>query len=94
MKIEKFNEKYKKFDSEYSDITEEYAKLIISEFIDKQDNVSTLESVYAKIIKIDDLDEDQAIMIKESLIDYLTRLQSDAENIRDIEEIEATKYNL
>lgn len=91
--IKKF-EKYKKFNAEYSDITEEYAKLIISEFIDKQDDVSTLESVYAKTIKIDDLEEDQAIMIREGIIDYLKQLCEDAENIRDIEEIEAEKYNL
>ena len=94
MKVQKFNEKYNNFNSEYSDITEEYAKLIISEFIDKQDDVSTLESVYANTIKLDDLDEDQAIMIREGLIDYLKQLVEDAENIRDIEEIEAEKYNL
>lgn len=94
MKIQKFNEKYNNFNSEYSDITEEYAKLIISEFIDKQDDVSTLESVYANTIKLDGLDEDQAIMIREGLIDYLKQLVEDAENIRDIEEIEAEKYNL
>lgn len=94
MKIEKFNEKYKNFDAEYSDIAEEYAKLIISEFIDKQDDISTLESVYANIIKGDELEEDQAIMIRESLINYLSALCEDAENIRDIEDIEAEKYNL
>ena len=94
MKNIKTFEKYKNFDAEYSDIAEEYAKLIISEFIDRQDDVSTLESVYAEIVKGDELEEDQAIMIKESLVDYLSSLSQEAENIRDIEEIEAEKYNL
>ncbi len=56
MKKIKTFEKYNNFDAEYSgDISEEYAKLIISEFIDRQDETSTLESVYAEIIKGDEI---------------------------------------
>lgn len=95
MKNIKTFEKYENFDAEYSgDITEEYAKLIIAEFIDRQDDISTLESVYAEIIKGDELDEDQQLMIHESLIRYLKDLHKDAKKIRTLEEIESEKYNL
>ncbi len=95
MKNIKTFEKYENFDAEYSgDIAEEYAKLIIAEFIDRQDDISTLESVYAEIIKGDELDEDQQLMIHESLIRYLKDLHKDAKKIRTLEEIESEKYNL
>ena len=89
MKIKKF-ESYKLGDD---DITIEYCKLIISTYIDKQDD-ETLESVYADIIKGDELDDDQAYIIKNELQDYLYNLFQDAKKIRPIIEIEASKYNI
>lgn len=92
MKIQKFNEKYD-LDLEYDDITVEYAKLIISTYIDKK-NEETLESVFLDVIKGDDLDDDRAEMIKSELLDYLKNLYNDAKVIRKIHEIEADRYNL
>jgi hypothetical protein len=93
MKFKTFEE-YKDFDVEYSgDISEEYAKMIISEYIDKKDD-STLESVYAEIIKGDQLDEDQEIMIQESLTNYLKQLYKDSKKIRNVVEIDSNKFNI
>lgn len=74
-------------------ISEEYAKLIISTYIEKKDD-ETLESVYADIINGDELDEDQAYIIKNELQDYLYNLYEEAKNIRKIIEIDANTYNL
>lgn len=90
MKIKKF-ESYT-IDND-GDIAEEYSKLIISTYIDKKDD-ETLESVYAEIVKGDDLDEDQAYIIKNELQDYLYRLYEESTKIRPIIEIDASKYNI
>lgn len=92
MKVQKFNEKYD-LDLEYDDITVEYAKLIISTYIDKK-NEETLESVFLDVIKGDDLDDDRAEMIKPELLNYIKNLYNDAKSIRQIHEIESDKYNL
>ena len=89
MKIKKF-ESYKLGDD---DITIEYCKLIISTYIDKKDD-ETLESVYADIVKGDELDENQAYIIKNELQDYLYNLFEDAKKIRPILKIAASKYNI
>ena len=75
------------------DMSTEYVKLIISTYLDKGDE-STLESVYADIIKGDELDENIAYIIKNELQDYLFELYTDSENIRTIVEIDANKYNI
>jgi len=92
MKIVKKFEEYT-IDLDGGDISYEYTKLIISTYIDKKDEV-TLESVYADIIKGDDLDEDQAYIIKNTLQDYLFELYEESRNIRPIVEIDANKYNV
>jgi len=78
MKIKKF-EKYT-IDFDGDDLGTEYSKLIISTYLDKKDD-STLESVYAEIVK-------------EHNIDYIYNLYDDATRIRKIVEIEAKKYNI
>ena len=90
MKIKKF-ESYT-IDTD-DDISIEYAKLIVSAYIDKKDDES-LESVYAEIVKGDELEEDQAYIIKNELQDYLYKLFEEAKKIRPIIEIEASKYNI
>ena len=92
MKIKKFNEKYD-LDIDGDEITIEYAKVIISAYIDKK-NEESLESVFLDVIKGDDLDDDRAEMIKVELLDYLKNLYNDARVIRKIHEIEADRYNL
>ena len=90
MKFKTFEE-YKDFDAEYSDLAKEYAKLIISTYIDKKDEDYTLEYVFADIIEGDELHEDQEIMIKESLTDYLENLLEESKKIRDVDEIQSDR---
>lgn len=89
--IKKFEEY--KIDVEGDDIAIEYVKYIISQYCDRK-NDESLESVYADVIKGDDLDEDQAYIIKNELQDYLYNLYEEAEKIRKIIEIDANKYNI
>lgn len=93
MKIDKFNEKYK-IDTEFkSEISTEYAKLILSEYIDKyddeDDNKNRLQDVYVNIIKSDELDEYQELMIIDSLRDFTTELIKYVKKLKTVEE-----YNL
>jgi hypothetical protein len=93
MKINKFNEKYKS-DFE-NDISREYAKCILSEFIDKENNDATIEEVYYDFIKGDDLEQHQADMIKSQLMIFLQNTLKETKILRDIYKIEAEKnYNL
>ena len=91
MKIQKF-EKYS-MDMDNGDIAEEYAKLIISQFIDTDEKFN-LEGVFIDTIKIDNLDEDNANMIKQGMINYLEYLLICAKKIRMMHEIDAEKYNV
>ena len=75
------------------DIAIEYAKLIVSTYIDKK-NEETLESVYVDIIKGDEIDESEAYIIKNELQDYLYSLYKEAAKIIKIQDIETSKYNL
>jgi len=91
MKHIKIFEKYElDFDS---DIGEEYAKLIISTYIDKK-NDETLESVYCDIIKKDKLAEYQEYIVKNILQDYLYELFEKSKEITNVIEIETKKYNI
>jgi hypothetical protein len=91
MKIKKF-EKYN-IDIENVDIPEEYAKLIVSQYIDTDlDNIS-IEDIFADIIKSDQL-YDQADIIKQEMLTYIKKLFNDTRKIRSIEEIDAQKYNI
>lgn len=88
---------FEKYDFNVEDgeeITVEYTKLIISTYLDSRDENKTLEYVYYDIIKSDGLDEDQEIMIKDELENYLENLYDEAKAIRTIEEIDEEKYNL
>jgi len=91
MEIKKF-EKYE-IDQEY-EIGEEYAKFIISQFMDRESGGSTLESIYAEIVKGDDLDEVQEEIIRHEIIEYAKHIYDDAKKIRELQEIDADKYNL
>ena len=90
MKLKKFEEYTL---DEEGDIAEEYVKLIVSKYIDKK-NEESLESVYATIIKGDEIEEGNAYIIKNTLQDYLYNLCEDAKNIRSIKEIEKDKFNI
>lgn len=90
MKIKKFEKYELDLDGE---IAEEYAKLIISTYLDKK-NDESLESVFAEIIRKDELGEDEEYIIKNILQDYLYNLFEDASKIKKVHEIEAKKYNL
>lgn len=93
MKIDKFNEKYEMDTDFKSEISTEYAKLILSEYIDKyddeDDNKDSLQKVYVNIIKNDELDESQELMIIESLEDFTTELINYVKKLKTVEE-----YNL
>ena len=89
-KIKKFEEY--ELDVDGGEIAQEYAKLIISTYIDRTNE--TIESVYAEVIKGDQLDEDQAYIIKQELQDYLYNLYEESSKIRKIIDIDAKKYNL
>jgi len=92
MLIKRFNEKY---EIEYeNNIAIEYAKCILSEFIDKINDDITLEEVYFDFIKGDDLEQDQADMIKSELMRLLLDTLKEAKTLREIHKIEAEKYNL
>ena len=65
------------------------------------DTKFNLEGVFIDTIKIDNLDEDNANMIKQGMINYLEYLLISAKKIRMMHEIEqlelyqnANKYNL
>ena len=90
MKLKKFEEYTLDVDG---DIAEEYAKLIVSKYIDKK-NDESLESVYATIIKGDEIEEGNAYIIKNTLQDYLYNLYEEASKIRKIIEIEKDKFNI
>ena len=92
MKLKKF-EKYIVDLEGGDDISLEYAKLIISTFIDNS-NKESLESVYADIIKGDDLDETQEAMIQESITFLLKNWYIASKSIRKVIEIDANKYNV
>jgi len=92
MKLKKF-EKYIVDIDGGDDISLEYAKLIISTYIDNSNNES-LESVYADIIKGDDLDEEQEAMIQESLTFLLKNWYIASKNIRKVVEIDKDKFNI
>lgn len=98
MKIKRFNEKYE-VDTDYSSgISEEYAKLIVSEYldrVDKDDNkIVTLQDVFNEIIKGDELEEDQEILIIEDLKDLGVDIAKQASKLKTSEEYHASKYNL
>ncbi len=93
MKIRKFFEQYE-LDLDNGEIGEEYAKMIISKFIDKDADGSTLEQIYKDVVKADNLDEDQAFFVRQDLIIYTKDLLNQAQKIRDIYKIDAETYNL
>ena len=91
MNLKKFEEY--EIDNDGDNIAIEYAKYIISEYLDKK-NDETLESVYSEIIKGDKLDEELEYIIKNELQDYLYNLYENARKIRKIIKITADKYKL
>ena len=92
MKIKKFNEKYK-IDEE-GEISEEMAKFILSEYLDKKLDSATLEDVFRDIIDTDELDEDQEYIIKQELIELTYNIAQQANKIRKKIKIDTDKYNL
>ena len=58
MKIKRFNEKYEMPD-DYYDIADEYAKLIISNYLDNLNDDNTLQKSIDYFIKLDNLDDNQ-----------------------------------
>lgn len=98
MKIKRFNEKYK-IDTDYSSgISEEYAKFIVSKYldnVDKDDNkIVTLQDVFNVIISGDELEEDQEILIIEDLRNLGEDIAKQASKLKTSEEYNASKYNL
>ena len=91
MKLKRF-EKYQ-LDIDSGEIDQEYCKLIISTYLDKK-NDETLESVYAKIIIGDEIEEGNAYIIKNEMQDYLYNLYEEAKKIRSIIEIKKDKFNI
>jgi len=77
------------------DIAMEYAKQIISKFIDKDitENL-TLEQIFHKIVKDDDLDESQQHIIIQELIEYTYNLNGKARQVRTLLKSTTDKYNL
>ena len=50
--------------------------------------------MYYDVVKGDDLDEDQAYIIKNTMQDYLYNLYLESKDIKTIIGIEANKYNI
>jgi len=95
MDIKKF-EQYK-FDDDNDNIGAEYAKIIISKFIDNDTTFSkklTLENILHEIVKDEELDESQQYIIIQELIDYTHTLNSNANQVKTIFESEQEKFNL
>jgi len=98
MKIKKFNDKYE-FDDDAEDIGEEYAKMIIVDYIENKINGGTLEDSFIKFTK-DLYEEDEnddfsrAEIIKESLIYFTKDMSEQSKNVRNPIEIGVDKYNL
>jgi len=95
MKIRKFNEKYE-IDLD-GDIAREYAKLIISEFLDRENDEITLEDIYKENLEdfIEDDDDDfREDIIKAEIIEVLDMLKIQARKIRRLMDIDIQKYNL
>lgn len=84
-------EKYR-FDID-SDVAEEYVKIIISKYIDLKLDGKTLENIYYDTVTIDHMEEQQDI-IRQEIFNFIKDLYSEANKIRTIEEIDASKYNL
>jgi hypothetical protein len=93
-KIKKFFEQYNLDVDSDSGIAEEYVKLIISTYIDKQNDGVTLEKAFIDVITGDELDDSHVYIIKNELQDFLYNLYEDAKKIREVVEIDANKYNL
>jgi len=95
MNIKKF-EAYN-MDYDINDIGDEYAKLIISKFIDEERQDKSLEDVFYEIAISDELEEHQE-SVKYSMIMYLTKLLSKTKKLKSVEKIgldkETKKYNL
>ena len=86
--------KFEEYELDYeNEMSEEYAKLILSTYIDKK-NDESLESVYADIIRDDETAVEHEYIIKNNLQDYLYNLYSEAKNIRKIIDIDSGKYNM
>lgn len=90
MKIKKFEKYELDIDGE---IAEEYAKLIISTYLDKK-NEESLEEIFADIIKGNNLQESEEYIVKNTLQDYLYQLFEEAKEIKKIYQIGSKKYNL
>lgn len=95
MKIKKYSEKYEfTYDG---DIATEYAKFIISKFLDEEEE-KTLEDIFYEIAKSDDLidegNDDRASFVKDEILLITKQLYDMAKKIRTVDEIAASKYNL
>lgn len=92
MIIKKFEEY--KFPMEHDDIGDEYAKIILSRFIDGDLDGISMQKIYNDIIKEEGLEEEQEELILDSLSRYSTELAKKANDIKTLMASEASKYNL
>lgn len=92
MIIKKFEEY--KFPMEHNDIADEYAKIILSKFIDEDLDDISMQKIYNDIIKEEELEEDQEKSILDSLYRYSTELAKKASKVKTLISSEASKYNL
>jgi len=92
MNIKKFEEY--KFPDDHDDIGDEYAKIIISRFIDNDLDGKTMQEIYNSIIKEEGLEEEQEDLILESVSRYSDRLRKISNNLKTLLASEADKYNL
>lgn len=95
MKIKKYTEKYEfTYDG---DIATEYAKFIISKFLDEDEDGKTLEEIFYEIAKdelVEGEDEDRANFVKNEILLITKQLYDMAKKIRPLEQIAGDKYNL
>jgi hypothetical protein len=99
MKIKLFEEYEMEYDG---DIGEEYAKMVISKYIDNDLDNKTLEDTFYDLLKDDDAvlndgdEHDEAIIY--SIIRYLEETLTQARKLKKIKQIglnrEAKKFNL
>ncbi len=92
MNIKKFEE-YKIVD-EHDDIGDEYAKIILSRFIDTELDGKTIQNIYNDIIIEEELDDSQEEMILYAIYEYSKEIAKEAKELKTLIASNASKYNL
>jgi hypothetical protein len=92
MKIKKFNENYN-IDYE-GDIGTEYAKFILSEYIDKELDGKSLQEIFIEIVESDELEESQEYIVIQELKEVCYDIYKQSQKLKTKIEYDSSKYNI